>query len=363
MTWDVDGQDWKKRTNGTWHNLKANKQPPTVTYHNNNIVDTCKTLGHHIDPIMPVNPTDIRLDKLNDSTANINFHQGQSDSGANASATNNLSLLDDVTWIKPLSVGTANGEDHGRVTMQAVGQLTINSQNGDELKVACYYSPNLDGTIISPQAIAMEHKDRFFGWIHFCNTDSKTGYIRLCNRPNSKAFSFGIWCENNLWFQQLAPKTKSNSNNEQVQSNNKQTTTKLHKLNTAAEYELWHQRLAHCGQDTLLKMHNHAKGIPKLSGRNAFYKCPSCMTGKITKTPYKRDKQKYRSNHRKARPKQPNQQNIIKNNPEQDDIFMPHALPGQHFHMDFGFVRGGNYNIKTEQGKTITSVDGKTHTY
>ena len=31
---------------------------------------------------------------------------------------------------------------------------------------------------------------------------------------------------------------------------------------------------------------------------------------------------------------------------EIDDIFIPDALLGQHFHMDFGFVRGSTYTIK-----------------
>ena len=41
-----------------------------------------------------------------------------------------------------------------------------------------------------------------------------------------------------------------------------------------------------------------------------------------------------------------------------DDIYMPNSLPGQHFHMDFGFVRGSNYSVKTEDGPTVTSIDG-----
>ena len=43
---------------------------------------------------------------------------------------------------------------------------------------------------------------------------------------------------------------------------------------------------------------------------------------------------------------------------EIDDIFISDALPGQHFHMDFGFVRGSTYTIKQEDGPTITSKDG-----
>ena len=41
-----------------------------------------------------------------------------------------------------------------------------------------------------------------------------------------------------------------------------------------------------------------------------------------------------------------------------DDVYMPDVKPGQHFHMDFGFVRGSNYNVKEEDGPTVTSKDG-----
>ena len=42
-------------------------------------------------------------------------------------------------------------------------------------------------------------------------------------------------------------------------------------------------------------------------------------------------------------------------------LHLPDALPGQHFHMDFGFVRGTLFKLQSAKGEgpTITSVDGK----
>ena len=37
---------------------------------------------------------------------------------------------------------------------------------------------------------------------------------------------------------------------------------------------------------------------------------------------------------------------------------LTNAQTGQHFHMDFGFVRGSGYRIKQEKAPNITSVDG-----
>jgi hypothetical protein len=31
--------------------------------------------------------------------------------------------------------------------------------------------------------------------------------------------------------------------------------------------------------------------------------------------------------------------------------------PGQHFHVDFGFMKGSGYCKKDEEGRTITSID------
>ena len=42
--------------------------------------------------------------------------------------------------------------------------------------------------------------------------------------------------------------------------------------------------------------------------------------------------------------------------PEDTDTIEGEA--GQHFHMDFGFVRGSEYRVKQEHGPTLTSIDG-----
>ena len=45
-----------------------------------------------------------------------------------------------------------------------------------------------------------------------------------------------------------------------------------------------------------------------------------------------------------------------------DDLHLPDALPGQHFHIDFEFVRGSDFKVPTGQkgeGPTLTSIDAK----
>ena len=42
-----------------------------------------------------------------------------------------------------------------------------------------------------------------------------------------------------------------------------------------------------------------------------------------------------------------------------DELHLPDTKPGMNFHADFGFVHGSEFCLKTESGKTITSIDGK----
>ena len=119
----------------------------------------------------------------------------------------------------------------------------------------------------------------------------------------------------------------------------------MNKLGNAARYELWHQRTAHAGQSVMESLHQHVDGVPKLHG-NAFYKCPSCMSGKLSTKRAIGKKEK--NTKTKTTPQ------IVE---DQDDTYMPDAQPGQHFHLDFGFVRGSDYNYKTKEGTTVTSID------
>ena len=69
-------------------------------------------------------------------------------------------------------------------------------------------------------------------------------------------------------------------------------------------------------------------GISKLFPKNLFYQCPHCLTGKATK-------------HK------------IGFTPALHDI----TTPGLDFHMDFGFVRGSNYEQRDVNERLITSID------
>ena len=48
-----------------------------------------------------------------------------------------------------------------------------------------------------------------------------------------------------------------------------------------------------------------------------------------------------------------------------DDLHLPDALPGQHFHVDFGFIQGSDFKVPTGKkgkGPTLTSIVARIHT-
>ena len=65
--------------------------------------------------------------------------------GANTSATNNISLLEDIVYIRPVNINSAT--INAPMRMLAVGRITLSTTSGDVLKPICYYSPDIDGTI------------------------------------------------------------------------------------------------------------------------------------------------------------------------------------------------------------------------
>lgn len=228
--------------------------------------------------------------------------------------------------------------------MVAIGNIHLKTISGEILKIASYYSPDISGTIVSPDAIARQYKDRFQGFRKICDCHNNKGYLILDARSNQhQAASFRLESYNHLWYhvEGAIPNTTITTKHQ------------IHSMSQAASYELWHQRLCHPGTNVMQNVHKHTKGIPRLKG-NSFWKCPSCMNGKCDK-----------SYHITSKPsKKPtnvplHKVSVSQHLEEEDDFYLPQALPGQHFHFDFGSMRTKDYQYEDVEGKTQTSVDGK----
>ena len=261
------------------------------------------------------------------STSSTKMEIQQSDTGANTSATNNLSLLHDVVYIKPVNINSAAKDSS--MQMLAVGRIDLFTTLGDKLYPLCYYSPQIDGTIISPTAIVYEFDNKFKGFSKICDCTKDKGYLSLDAHDQQDNMIIPLVSYNKLWYHDC---TTINSHN---------LKPVINKLSQAASYKLWHQRLCHPGKSTMQKVHLHATGIPPLKG-NSFWKCSSCMTAKCHKS-YHTSRQAVKKNNSKS----VTLKDLLAEEKEPiDDIYMPHALPGQHFHCDFGFMRSKSYAEK-----------------
>ena len=116
---------------------------------------------------------------------------------------------------------------------------------------------------------------------------------------------------------------QNNNKSPHTIDNNNNVPRQIHQLSNAASYELWHQRMGHCGQHALSNLHKHTDEFPQLRG-NAFYKFPSCMTRKLF------IKQPVGNNKRKNTKQQHVEtvSNLSSSDELHDGIHIPNALPG-----------------------------------
>ena len=300
--------------------------------------------------------------------------QYQSDTGANASCTNDLSLLHDIQWIAPITCSTANvGAD---LQITALGRMYVTCGKVF-LPIIMYYSVNAPGTIISPNAICRQFHQSFTGYQKRVNFDHQFGDILFTAREDLEDVILQIKCCNDLWYHSDLRIIQDKDGIDPIASECPSDLSPPHLeprinfLSDAAKFELWHQRLGHIGKSKLELTHKHCDGVPKLRG-NAFYKCPACMAGKLcTKNPV-------RNANLGTTTTQPSpstkidpptfsthwesvdtEDDIDEWEAYLDELHLPDAKPGMHFHADFGFVRGSDFRMKTEEGKTVTSIDGK----
>jgi dUTP pyrophosphatase len=203
------------------------------------------------------------------------------------------------------------------------------SNSGEIILIRCFYCPEASGTILSLSDINAQYSDRYTGWVMDTDYDSKTGNFKLIARDGIHHLTFSAYSENQLWYHYLNQVT--NSEYDKLGSN---TRAVVRNLTGSAAYELWHHHLGHPGDTVMSNIHKYVTGVPKLR-RPKFYSCALCMSAKLRKAHIGTTKKYVKT------PTDP----------------IP-CEPGQHIHIDFGFVRGSDWSMKDTDGKLVTSIDG-----
>ena len=349
------------------------KSAHTPTLYSMNVTDknTMKRIQNEFDPFSAADITypkgksdnDITIDKWNSmvgklQSTNKRHHKNiekinictetvQSDTGANKAVPNNKELLYSYSDIDPYPIGGVKAEDIA-IVCTGQGLLPWQSKEGGLIMVRTLYCAEVDGTIISPTTVIEQNQERYFGFSIDNNCDEGKGILTLKNRDGINHTTYDMTMENGPWYHHYNSSSPVHAS--------------IRRLNDACYGNLWHGRLAHVGEQITSQVHKHVKGIKRPLRFNPFFKCPSCVPNKLCKVPHNCD-------NNNDQPKNPHErkENISEtamigpfsyDHPESlEDADMAKEI-GQRFHMDFGFVRGTGYRVKSEGNPTVTSIDG-----
>lgn len=211
-----------------------------------------------------------------------------------------------------------------------IGLLPWKAPTGETLLLKCYYSVQAAEMIISPTDVVNTAYTDFSAWTQHSDIDSGKGYIQFHRRTGS-TLTYPLRTDNGLWY-------TDNHGCAMADYQNTATTPTVRKLTNAALCELMHQCLGHPGECIMKTIPHHMEDISPLKG-NSFYKCASCLHGKMRQRAHTSQSATY----------------TVSNTEEgsHNDIQC-----GQHFQMDYGFMKGTGFCNKDGDGKTITSIDG-----
>ena len=231
--WVFEGSNWQQNDDLQWVPPKDTKA--ILHQHHPDTMQSINQLQQKLSSDMTIileqetNSTIIAATNASTSlTPSSKIEVQQSDTGANTSATNNISLLHDIVYIKPISINSA--AKGSPMQMLAVGRIHLHTTTGDTISPLCYYSPEIDGTIISPTAIVHEFDHIFKGFSKICDCEKNKGYLSLDAHAEEKSVIIPLVSYNKLWYHDVGELTQMNP------------TPVVNKLSQAASYELWHQR-------------------------------------------------------------------------------------------------------------------------
>ena len=122
----------------------------------------------------------------------------QSDHGANANITDNLTALIDVHHIEPTGVALAG--KGSQLTVTAIGKLPLRTAKGSIFYVLCYYSANADSTLLSLNAMCAQFTSLFYGYHIYSDMDGKLGEVVLLGREGVDDLVMTTYMTNNLWW-------------------------------------------------------------------------------------------------------------------------------------------------------------------
>ena len=135
-----------------------------------------------------------------------------------------------------MKIQGANAND-GFLTCTKQGIFRLQCSDMSTIPIPMYYTPDVDGTIVSPSAICLSPSNPYTIWTKTCDTQTGAGILTFKSRRHHEAH-IDICMMNGLWFSYQKGHTGANILSDNV----------VRTLTAEAVYELWHQRLARPGE-------------------------------------------------------------------------------------------------------------------
>jgi hypothetical protein len=216
-------------------------------------------------------------------------------------------------------------------------------------EVACYYTPEIKSTIVSPISFGSLLKSRYAGWtLQTFPTGSWTFHAHSSLRSSDDIIVHGVLSGGLCYTQPLLFPGHPNFHLDQSSSTPSVSELVIsqiiaddllhpdthnylvHHLNARATKILWHERLGHCHDDALYNAHKHIDGVPQFKKSTPVLdQCPICLAAKL-----------------KARSVDPS------------STTRKASLPYQGLSIDFGFV--GQKSKNKSRAADFTGLNGET---
>jgi len=231
----------------------------------------------------------------------------QYDVGSNCNVTNNRDLLRDFRELDtPMPMACADDRE-APLLCTGIGIYDLHNSQGETLPIPMYYSAQLAETLISPDHIcnASEHF-KVFETLH--DTTTGYGWLKLRGPSGLSSFTVNLYRSNSLWYLDFVEPVMETS------------AATARRLSVTGQAELWHARLGHPSLVQLEHLPKCSKGLPTAMKTHPFHFCDVCYDARQSRT---------------ARNMAPE----------------PDPMPGERFHMDFGFMRASSEDYKPDPAK------------
>jgi len=223
------------------------------------------------------------------------------DGGSQASTTNDKSALwgfKSFTKKNPCRVRLMCADGKNPIVPEGYGTARIPANNAEGyVPIKCYDTPDIPNFILSPNSFKPLLGKHYDGYTLNCDDGKKTFHFSVNHKKrNSGSLHLFGTTRGGLCYTRPAvppmPTTEGTAEMsldaadkaaismvEDQPKNSHRHELKLHALSAKAERLLWHQRLAHCGDEQLCRAHMFSDGVPeiRLWKDSALDSCPVCL--------------------------------------------------------------------------------------